>query len=115
MRSLVDDQHAMANVSSSSCVTSLQQEPQAARAVQQQTLGCSQQQLLKLELLQILVAMRTANQSSSVRALFSCAGAHRMLALAMSTLALQLQRTVYAAQQLPPATSSHQHAHLYIR
>jgi hypothetical protein len=63
------DQHAVANASGSSCATAVQQEPQAARAVGQQTRGCSQQQLLKLELLQILVAMRTANQSSSVRAL----------------------------------------------
>jgi hypothetical protein len=58
-------QHAAADASCSSCASLLKQ-PVAARAAQQQTRACTPQQLLKLELLQILVDMRKANQTPSV-------------------------------------------------
>jgi hypothetical protein len=58
-------QHAAADASDSSCATYAKQS-MAARAVQQQTRACTPQQLLKLELLQILVDMRKANQKPSV-------------------------------------------------
>jgi hypothetical protein len=57
--------HVAADASGSSCATVLKQS-QAARAAQQQTRAYTPQQLLKLELLQILVDMRKANQKPSV-------------------------------------------------
>jgi hypothetical protein len=65
----------------------MQQQPQGPRAVEQQTRTCSQQQLLKLELLHILVDMRKANQKSSVR---HASGRilHRSWHLATATAAL---------------------------
>ncbi|WIA18695.1 hypothetical protein OEZ85_003397 [Tetradesmus obliquus] len=64
------------------------QQPKCARAVEQQTRACPQQQLLKLELLHIIVDMRKANHNSSAQLVAAMADTDAVLQSGLRALEL---------------------------